>query len=1023
MWDKMGIVGCLGALVLVGGAAFAQEIALPPLDEVNAEEGWRLSDGEGETFVEDGEPVLSVRGEGDNFNFWRTPDLNLEPGALYQLEFLVRGEDVTTGSAVTGPAFSNRDIATPGEEWRRVTSYFMAPDPLASGEAWLRFGQWHSDGTVAFKDITLRRAEAVYHREGDIPLGEGEALRDSVYHFEAPMSHKLTNHSRPLDTAACSFNTSRWAFSTEGDSVGYRHAIPGHAFGDGAVTLTVNYRQGGRVRAEARKGDGAWQTIGRVDGLGTERFALPADLFPADELQIQLVGEEDEDGGAIQVHGYRFEGTLTGEPPDAEGSTDYVATERADGPLQAAVVSLGDGVPGGDNHIVLDVEAPLDEETSMTANISVEARGGDEARHQSVEKTIAPGAQRITLPYEVPGAGEFELRWSLDDGGYEASHILHVAELYETGYGARLPGGEDLGLWWASTGWKISRERPAPEAEDEVMTLRAARNEAEAAQFVLRPEQELRNVTVTPGALDGPGDARLGADVIDVLEVGYVPVQQPTDERGLAAPWPDPLPKLTGPIDIAADRNQPFWVRVSVPEDAVAGIYRGEVTIEMDDATAAVPLEVEVYDFTLPQTSTCETAFGFNSNRVFEYHGLEAEEDRRAVLEEYLESFSGHRVSPYEPAPLDPFEVTWPDAGEVTELVEEVGVDEAAEALDISIDWSDWEAAMEHALENHGFNTFRLPSTGMGGGTFHAQYAPELLGFGADDPEYQALFTAYWQKVEAKLREKGWLDKAYLYWFDEPSSDDYEFVMEGWDRIREAAPDIQRMLTEHVTEELFGGPEIWCPVSPQFDMDDAEARREHGERFWWYVCTVPKAPYATLFIDHPGTSLRAWLWQTWQREIDGVLVWETTYWTSDAAYPDSLQNPYEDPMGWQSSYGTEPGTRQPWGNGDGRFLYPPRAAADGDPEEPVLEGPVDSIRWEMLRDGIEDYDYLAILERLLEEHGAMLDEGERDHYEALLEVPADITASMTDFTVDPAPIEARRHEIARAIEALKAMNE
>jgi len=80
---------------------------------------------------------------------------------------------------------------------------------------------------------------------------------------------------------------------------------------------------------------------------------------------------------------------------------------------------------------------------------------------------------------------------------------------------------------------------------------------------------------------------------------------------------------------------------------------------------------------------------------------------------------------------------------------------------------------------------------------------------------------------------------------------------------------------------------------------------KHGEKFWWYICTGPKAPYCTLFIDHPGTELRVWLWQTWQRNIEGVLVWQTNYWTSNTAYPD----------------------------------------------QPVLAGPVDSIRWEMLRDG------------------------------------------------------------------------
>ena len=39
--------------------------------------------------------------------------------------------------------------------------------------------------------------------------------------------------------------------------------------------------------------------------------------------------------------------------------------------------------------------------------------------------------------------------------------------------------------------------------------------------------------------------------------------------------------------------------------------------------------------------------------------------------------------------------------------------------------------------------------------------------------------------------------------------------------------------------------------------------------------------------------------------------------------------------------------------------------------------------------------------------------------EALLDVPREITASMTEFTKNPAPIEARRAELARAIEELQ----
>ena len=83
----------------------------------------------------------------------------------------------------------------------------------------------------------------------------------------------------------------------------------------------------------------------------------------------------------------------------------------------------------------------------------------------------------------------------------------------------------------------------------------------------------------------------------------------------------------------------------------------------------------------------------------------------------------------------------------------------------------------------------------------------------------------------------------------------------------------------------------------------------------------------------------------------------------------------------------------------------------------MLDGPVETIRIEMLRDGIEDYEYLAMLKRLLDERSD-LSSDERWEFEKLLEVPDGITKSMTVFTRDPVPIEMRRHEIARAIEAL-----
>lgn len=110
------------------------------------------------------------------------------------------------------------------------------------------------------------------------------------------------------------------------------------------------------------------------------------------------------------------------------------------------------------------------------------------------------------------------------------------------------------------------------------------------------------------------------------------------------------------------------------------------------------------------------------------------------------------------------------------------------------------------------------------------------------------------------------------------------------------------------------------------------------------------------------------------------------------------------------------GEKVAWGNGDGRFLYPPREAADGSGAKLVLSPPVVSFRLEALRDGIEDYEYFAMLSRLLKKKGA-----EGAAFADLLKPPKEVYAGMTEFTEDPEAILAHRLKLARAIE--KCMEE
>jgi hypothetical protein len=746
-----------------------------------------------------------------------------------------------------------------------------------------------------------------------------------------------------------------------------------------------------------------------------------------------------------------------------------------------------------------------------------------------------------------------------------------TSDYFKAGYGELLPGSTaKVGLWWASSGWKISPDKALPKAKGQTIKISAARNEAEAVQLIVRPTIGLRGLVIRAGALSGPGGAVIGAENVDVLKVQYVNVTLPTDKSSVAGPWPDPLPLLKGPINLEANKNQPFWIRVKVPRGLPAGTYIGFLLLEGYNYNNNISVHVEVYDFALPDRMTCTTAFGFSPVNVFRYQKISSEKHKRQVLEKYWDSFSTHHISPYNPAPLDGFKVTWPnvkppaynkyanweglrivdneshsgngslliydddqksnvtvsykplieipvggiqarfwyrtavpdhrfgialnhydkdgkwisgrnndmtlkgngrwqffealvrdfpkgakyirpmvrattwtDAGELTGLVwfDEVCLKDAgsgkelveggdfdiekraelvapAEQLKVRFDFSAWDKAMERAINHYHFNSFRLSIPGLGGGTFHAIYEPSLLGFKENEPEYPIILESYCKQLEKHLSERGWLDEAYVYWFDEPSPDQYAFVMNGFEKLKRYCPRIPRMLTEQPEPQLEGGPNIYCVISNLYRDDASEKRRVFGDKFWWYVCTGPKAPYCTLFIDHPATEMRVWLWQSWQRKIEGILVWQTNYWTSSAAYPDHPQNPYEDPMGWTSGYSTPKGRKRPWGNGDGRFIYPPLAAADAHPAEPVLDGPVDSIRWEMLRDGIEDYEYHVILKRLLNDKKKKLTAKQYQKYESLLKVPEEITKDMTNFTKDPAPIEKQRDQIAQAIAKL-----
>lgn len=248
------------------------------------------------------------------------------------------------------------------------------------------------------------------------------------------------------------------------------------------------------------------------------------------------------------------------------------------------------------------------------------------------------------------------------------------------------------------------------------------------------------------------------------------------------------------------------------------------------------------------------------------------------------------------------------------------------------------------------------------------------------------------RRTVEQLRGHGWLDKGYFYVVDEPKSErDYRRMAEVCRRIRAIDPAL-KIVAPFFCDAEFGEKQtpyelleglinIWCPNTGYFHPERLAARQRAGEEAWWYVCCGPGEPHANFLIEMSGMSHRMLMWQQKQYGIQGLLYWGTTVWDTS-----STPDPWEDMATVKSI--------NPNIYGDGALFYPGRKVG--------VNGPVTSVRLEIIRDGLEDYEYLELFEQRFGQA--------RTH--ALLDP---LVKSMTEFERDPIVLAGVRREMARQL--------
>jgi hypothetical protein len=213
------------------------------------------------------------------------------------------------------------------------------------------------------------------------------------------------------------------------------------------------------------------------------------------------------------------------------------------------------------------------------------------------------------------------------------------------------------------------------------------------------------------------------------------------------------------------------------------------------------------------------------------------------------------------------------------------------------------------------------------------------------------------------------LDKTFFHIADEPSVHNVTSWREASAFVHQYAPALRRIDAIELTHAA-NRLEVWVPKLNFLDtfFDIYKQAQWAGNELWYYTVGIYQGgAYPNRIVDGPIIDTRILHWLNYRFGITGYLHWGYNQWTKD---------PYKDP-----------GMHR----GDGWQVYP------------TDDGVINSIRWEQMRNGIQDYEYLWLLEDKINTLVSKKDDAFTMFNPANrgIEIAARVVSTMTNFSRDP----------------------
>ena len=214
---------------------------------------------------------------------------------------------------------------------------------------------------------------------------------------------------------------------------------------------------------------------------------------------------------------------------------------------------------------------------------------------------------------------------------------------------------------------------------------------------------------------------------------------------------------------------------------------------------------------------------------------------------------------------------------------------------------------------------------------------------------YNQKWFEYVEGIQNYLDNKGYLDKAYYYFANEPNTQEaYDAVAWYSQELKKVAPNLKLMVSEEPRPEIYNHPtytgskvDIWLPVLNNYNPTISHEReRDYNEESWIYFLHGTRPPYFNpVTLDHPGIESKLTGWFLWKYRVRGIAYYSLNNWS---------QNPWTHPL--NSNH-----------NGDLFMFYPPSVSNDNIAFGSNGHRFVPSIRLELMRESLEDYEYLYLL--------------------------------------------------------------